>query len=527
MELVGVFHHHHKQWCSLPHTTDLPPPIICSAHLHQPLLRSKMAYSPLWEGLLGKALARLDKNEYLRCIPSVCLPKPSVAAEDPLGDIETFDGPGPWDRAMLELEVENRTTTTLKSGEPTRSKMIIFSGNDYLNLSSHPAVRKAAAKASLLYGMGPRASSLSSGHTDYHRLLEDTLAEMTKKDACVITPTGFAANTAFLSALGSVASLTATGLQRPAGGERIAVFADVMCHASIVDGLRLVERHREADLFVYRHNDMDHLDELLSGCPLEKKVVYTESLFCTEGDFAPMLELVELRKKHGFLLVVDDAQTILVCGRNGGGIAEVFGIQDQIDICVGTLSKATGCQGGFIACSKRWKRLIQGRGRPYIFTAAIPVPIVAACYAAVTVAKKESWRRHAVWSRVQEFATLSKFPAAVSPIVSLVVGTEQAALSACRHMMECGFHVKVVRPPVVAPDVCRLQVTLTAAHTMADIRRLVAALSYCVPLVQRPDDDQIASRLLLSLQQGEVPSQYKSHVHPDSFDSLINESIFL
>lgn len=116
---------------------------------------------------------------------------------------------------------------------------------------------------------------MTCGHTDYHRRLEGTLAEMTKKDACVITPTGFAANTALLSALGNIAFLTSAA-RRPTREERIAIFADVLSHPTIIDGLRLVEQQRYADVFVYRHNDTDHLDELLSGCPAEKKVVYCE-----------------------------------------------------------------------------------------------------------------------------------------------------------------------------------------------------------------------------------------------------------
>lgn len=130
-------------------------------------------------------------------------------------------------------------------------------------------------QAALVYGMGPRASPNTCGHTDYHRLLEETLAEMTKKEACVITPVGFAANTAFLAALGNLVSLTAAG-KRPANHEKIAIFSDALNHASIIDGLRLVERHRQADVFVYSHNDMRHLDQLLSNCTVDKKVVYTE-----------------------------------------------------------------------------------------------------------------------------------------------------------------------------------------------------------------------------------------------------------
>ncbi|MQM22405.1 hypothetical protein Taro_055459 [Colocasia esculenta] len=147
--------------------------------------------------------------------------------------------------------------------------------------------------ASLVYGMGPRSSSMVSSHTDYHRLLDQALANLTKKEACLITPTGFAANTALLAALGNIESLICAG-RRPAKHEKIAIFSDALNHASIIDGLCMAECHQEADVFVYRHNDMKHLDELLSNCQVQKKVVFTDSLFSMEGDFDPMLELVEL-----------------------------------------------------------------------------------------------------------------------------------------------------------------------------------------------------------------------------------------
>ncbi|CAA6664590.1 unnamed protein product [Spirodela intermedia] len=420
----------------------------------------------MWEEWVVRAFARVDNN-FLSYLPKVCLAKPS-AEEDPLADVETFDGPGPWDRTLLE------------DGEPARNRMLLFSANDYLNLSTHPAVRKASAKAALAFGMGPRSSAMASGQTEYHRRLENVLAEMHKKEACVVTPTGFAANTAFLAALGAVATHNAAS-RRPAAHEKIAVFSDALNHASIIDGLRMMERHNQAVVSVYRHSDMQHLDELLSNCPVQRKVVITDSLFSMEGDFAPMLDLVQLRKKHRFLFVIDEAHTAFVCGRNGGGIGEVYGIEDQIDIIVGTLSKAGGCLGGFVACSQKWSNLVRTTGRPYIFTTASPLPVIAGAYAAVTVARKEAWRRQALWNRVQEFAALTKHPA-TSPILSLV------------HMLERGFHIIAVRPPAVAPDACRLRVTLTSGHSSEDVRRLVAALSECIPGLDRPAD-QIVARL--------------------------------
>ncbi|CAA6661541.1 unnamed protein product [Spirodela intermedia] len=390
----------------------------------------------MWEEWVVRAFARVNNN-FLSYLPKVCLAKPS-AEEDPLAD---------------------DPTAPAKDGEPARNRMLLFSANDYLNLSTHPAVRKASAKAALAFGMGPRSSAMASGQTEYHRRLENVLAEMHKKEACVVTPTGFAANTAFLSALGGVATHNAAS-RRPAAHEKIAVFSDALNHASIIDGLRMMERHHQTVVSVYRHSDMQHLDELLSNCPLERKVVITDSLFSMEGDFAPMLDLVQLRKKHRFLFVIDEAHTAFVCGRNGGGIGEVYGIEDQIDVIVGTLSKAGGCLGGFVACSQKWSDLVRVTGRPYIFTTASPLPVIAGAYAAVTVAKKEVWRRQALWNRVQEFATLTKHPA-TSPILSLV------------HMLERGFHIIAIRPPAVAPDACRLRVTLTTGHSSEDVRRLV------------------------------------------------------
>ncbi|KAF6989730.1 hypothetical protein CFC21_007031 [Triticum aestivum] len=247
---------------------------------------------------------------------------------------------------------------------------------------------------------------------------------------------------AVMTVLGSISSLLAVG-RKPAKDERIAIFSDALNHASIIDGIRLIERQQEAVVFVYKHCDMSHLDFLLSSCSIKKKVVVTDSLFSMDGDFAPLPELVELRKKYGFLLVIDDAHGTLVCGDNGGGVPELLECESGIDIGVGTLSKAAGCQGGFVACSTRWKSLIQSRGRSFIFSTALPVPVVASVQAALHVSRKERWRRSLVW----------------------------------RHMLRSGFHVTPIRPPTVPPNSCRLRITLSASHSSDDIKRLVDALA--------------------------------------------------
>lgn len=164
---------------------------------------------------------------------------------------------------------------------------------------------------------------------------------------------GFAANMALMVVLGNIGSLLVSG-GKPLKDERVAIFSDALNHASIIDGIRLAERQKAVEVSVYRHCDMLHLDELLSNCLMKKKVVVTDGLFSMDGDFAPLAELAELRRKHGFLLIVDDAHGTFVCGENGGGVPEAFNCEKDVDICIGTLSKAAGCHGGFIACSCCW-----------------------------------------------------------------------------------------------------------------------------------------------------------------------------
>ncbi|XP_021808601.1 8-amino-7-oxononanoate synthase-like [Prunus avium] len=200
---------------------------------------------------------------------------------------------------------------------------------------------------------------------------------ITKFADCLLWPTGFAANMALMVALGNVGSLLAAG-KTPLTNEKIAIFSDALNQALITNGILLAERQKSVEIFIYRHYDMTHLNVLLSSCTMRKKVVMTDSLFSMDGDFAPMIELVKLSKAHGFLLVIDDAHGTFVCGKNGGGVAEQYNCERDVDICVGTLSKAAGCHGGFIACSKRWKQLIQSRGRSFIFSTATPIPISAA-----------------------------------------------------------------------------------------------------------------------------------------------------
>ncbi|KHN37445.1 8-amino-7-oxononanoate synthase [Glycine soja] len=443
--------------------------------------------SACWDKWVGEALATLHSLKVLRSVRPICLrnSQPLQFGVDD-GAFQVFDEMQQWDRSSVEVEIAETTFSRWMHDTPSSGdeivcsaavggdeagasyekfkKLILFSGNDYLGLSSHPTIGKAAAKAAQEHGMGPRGSALICGYTNYHRLLESSLADLKKKEDCLLCPTGFAANMALMTAIGSIGTLLA-GNRIPSEDEKIAVFSDALNHASIIDGIRLAERQKSVKVYVYRHCDVSHLNMLF--------------LFSMDGDYAPMVELADLRKKHGFLLVIDDAHGTFVCGKNGGGVAEEFNCEKDVDICIGTLSKAAGCHGGFIACSKKWKLLIQSRGRSFIFSTAAPVPVAAAAHAAVKVAKHETWRREAIWNRVKDFHLLTGIPV-TSPIISLIVGTEDKALQASRHLLQSGFHVTAIRPPTVPPNSCRLRVALSAVHTREDLENLAAALSRCI-----------------------------------------------
>ncbi|KAI8564548.1 hypothetical protein RHMOL_Rhmol03G0189900 [Rhododendron molle] len=365
-------------------------------------------------------------------------------------------------------------------------KLLLFSGNDYLGLSTHPVISKAAAKAALAHGMGPKGSALICGYTNYHILLESCMADLKSKEDCLLCPTGFAANMALMTTLGSVGSLFSTR-GKPLKDDRVAIFSDALNHASMIDGIRLAERQGSVVAFVYRHCDMSHLNALLLRCPMKKKVVVTDSLFSRDGDFAPMGELSKLRKRHGFLLVIDDAHGMFVCGKNGGGVDEELNCESNVDLCVGTLSKAAGCHGGFIACSKRWKQLIQSTGRSFIFSTFTRVPIAAAAHAAVILWPKRGLGVEGPFGNGCRTSMLS--PESLLQVASpLVVGSEQKALQASGLFqslflslpLEIWVPCTAIRPPAVPPNSCRLRVTLSAARTLDDLKKLTAALSECI-----------------------------------------------
>lgn len=381
-----------------------------------------------------------------------------------------------WVTASLEDLNARHLRRHLNIVQPLQVDNRSFNSNDYLGLSSHPAVRQAMAKVAMQYGNGPRSSALVAGYTQYHRDLETQISQLKETEEAVLFSSGFAANMALLSSLLSEGDTD--------------VFSDELNHASIIDGIRLGKAYnKNVNVYVYRHNDMTHLDELLlksrrsnsssSTRNIKKKlVVVTDSLFSMDGDFARLPELVRLKKKHDFLLIIDEAHATLVCGEHGGGAAEMFGVQEHVDLHVGTLSKAVGSQGGFVACSASMKDFLVNKGRTLVFSTSLPIPCVASAQMGILIGQRESWRRRHLEQLTRRiYRGIGRAQGTASPIIPIVIGPEQQTLEIAHTMLkDHGFVIPAIRPPTVPPGTSRLRISLSATHKTSTVDELIDAL---------------------------------------------------
>jgi 8-amino-7-oxononanoate synthase len=358
-----------------------------------------------------------------------------------------------------------RTSQTEIESSCSSRTIKLFSLNDYLGLSTHPRVRLAAAAAARRFGNGPRASALVAGYTVHHQELEIALSSLKHTEDALLFPSGFAANEAVVSSL--------------ARSGDIDIFSDELNHASIIDGIKLAKRDG-ARLFTYRHGDLEHLEQLLTSTAASsgngrRRMVVTDSLFSMDGDIADLNGLVNLKSKHGFLLVVDEAHATLVCGSHGGGVSEAAGVGSEVDLHVGTLSKAFGASGGFVACSSAWKKFMTNQGRTQVFSTSLPIPVVASAHEALRTAEEEPWRRQHLWRLTYRLGRKLGV-VATSPIIPLVIGSEIAAVEASLMLLSKGYHVPAIRPPTVPAGTSRLRISLSADHSFQDVDGLVEAM---------------------------------------------------
>jgi 8-amino-7-oxononanoate synthase len=346
---------------------------------------------------------------------------------------------GRW-RTIRELDALGPAGVLAATGAP----VVSFASNDYLGLTAHPEVARAAHEALDRWGTGSGASRLVTGARPVHTELERELAEWKGTEAALLFPTGFAANLGVLTTL---------------AGPGVTVCSDELNHASIIDGCRLAR----ADVRVYRHRDLDHLARLLSEAR-GPAIVATDTVFSMDGDDAPVSALAELCARHGTLLVLDDAHAVLA-PPSGDLPCEV--------VRVGTLSKALGSLGGFVAAARPIVELLVNEARPFIFTTAPAPADTAAALAALRIVR--SAEGDALVARLRAHVE-HVAPGNPSPIIPIVIGAEDAAVAASASLLTQGILVPAIRPPTVAPGTSRLRVALSAAHTDDDVARLVTAL---------------------------------------------------
>jgi 8-amino-7-oxononanoate synthase len=343
--------------------------------------------------------------------------------------------------------------------------LVSFASNDYLGLANDPAVVAAAAEGARRCGVGAGASHLLGGHHAEHEALERELAAMVEPcpGARALTfSTGYLANLAILTAL---------------AGRDDAVFADRLDHACLNDGALL----SRAAFHRYRHGDLDDLERRLAATKARRKLIATDAVFSMDGDLAPLPALLELAVRHDATLVVDDAHGFGVLGERGQGTLAHFGLASERIVYMGTLGKAAGVAGAFVAAHPAVIETLVQTARPYIFTTAAPPLAAAALRAAVAIIHDEPGRREHLFVLVRRFRdrarglpwSLLASPTAIQP---LVVGANETALRLAAALWERGIWVPAIRPPTVPDGTARLRITLTAAHTLADVDALAAAL---------------------------------------------------
>jgi 8-amino-7-oxononanoate synthase len=367
--------------------------------------------------------------------------------------------------ALRDLDTRGLRRTRVVAGDPP---LLNFCSNDYLGLASDPVPAAAMAECAARTGAGSGASHLVSGHGAEHEALERELAEFTGRERALLFSTGYMANLGVAAALADRDDL---------------VLEDRLNHASLIDaGLlartRAFRRYPHADANAAARQISEHV----AGRPGAGALLLTDGVFSMDGDLAPLPALAEAAAAHGAWLVVDDAHGFGVLGATGAGSCEHFGLgAREVPVLMGTLGKALGSFGAFVAGDAALIELMIQRARTYIYTTALPQPVAAATRAALRLVRQQGWRRERLGELVARFVEGARrrgLPVAPSstPIQPVIIGSADAAMGASRALRERGFWVAAIRPPTVPEGSARLRVTLSAAHTVAEVERLLVAL---------------------------------------------------
>lgn len=381
------------------------------------------------------------------------------------------DNPLSWiDDELALLEQQHLRRQLLSRTGPQAVRLLIdgrefinFGSNDYLALAADPRLARAVTEAVAVEGWGSGASPLVTGRANLHRQLEERLAAFEGTEAALLFSSGFAANA------GAIAALVGSG---------DVVFCDRKNHASLFDGCRL----SRADVRVYPHGDCARLASLLEQSrQSRRRLIVTDSLFSMDGDLAPLGALADLAERYNAMLMVDEAHATGVFGRHGRGVAELMGVEDRVHVRIGTLSKALGCAGGFVAGSRSLIDWLANRSRPYVFSTAAPAATSAAAIAALDIVQQEPQRRELLLARAESLrAELASrgwnTGASISQIIPIVVGDPERAVGLAMQLRERGFFVPAIRPPTVPEGEACLRVSLTSGHTEEMVAGLLESL---------------------------------------------------
>lgn len=341
-------------------------------------------------------------------------------------------------------------------------RMIMLGSNNYLGLTSHPKVKAAAIEAVKKYGSGCAGSRFLNGTLDIHVELEEKLARFFRRDAALMFSTGYQTNLGIISCL---------------AGKDDVVIIDKLDHASIIDACRL----SFAEIKKFKHNDMNSLEFVLKECGGRGKLVVVDGVYSMEGDIAPLPDIVPLCKRYGARLMVDDAHGVGVLGRTGRGTAEHFGMENEVDIIMGTYSKSLASIGGFVVAGEDVIHFMKHHSRPLIFSASPPPASVAAVIAALDIIDTEPKRRERLWHNTDKMMKAFKemgfdTGASKTPIIPLVMGEMERAFMMWKTLKDQGVFVNPVVPPAVPQGRCMIRTSYMATHTDEMLDRVLGIL---------------------------------------------------
>lgn len=340
-------------------------------------------------------------------------------------------------------------------------EVVLLGSNNYLGLSTHPKVIAAAIEATRVFGTGASGSRLISGNSELYTALEVNLAKIKGTEAALVFSSGYAANTSIIPVL---------------AGEGDLILSDALNHASIIDGCRLSRATKK----VYRHCDVAHLQALLSETAgVQRRLIVTDGVFSMDGDIAPLPDICEVAAEYAAMVLVDDAHGFGVLGEDGSGTVAHFGLDGTDIIQMGTLSKAIGGLGGYVAGSRALIELLINRARGFIFTTGLPPATLAAAHAALDVMRSAPELRQRLLSHAARLKTalaglgFNLLPSETQ-IIPVVLGSPQRALHVAERLLAAGVFAPAIRPPAVPSGTSRLRVTVMATHTDAEIQRAIA-----------------------------------------------------